>query len=146
MGGVESVDGGPPIDSLAGIGRDALAARDVDESRDEAVIAEAMHAGRETHHGHSNSALDERCGEQLSRNTAGWVGRWIRQYVFGGYLARRAPPSSGRDDEGPARAGQRLGHDLDGAPVCRCGVWPADTEIVVVGGVNYAVRSGRSPA
>src|SRR6266851_3561456 len=146
MSGVEPVDGGPPIDALAGIGRDALAARDVDESRYKAIIAEAMHAGRETHHGHSHSALDERCGEQLSRNTSGRVGRWIRQYVFGGYLTRRAPPSSGRDDERPARAGQRLGHDLNGAPVCRCGDGPADTEVVVVGGVNYAVRSRRSPA
>src|SRR5260370_11567586 len=105
MSGVESMDGGPPIDALAGIGRDALAARDVDESRDKAVIAEAMHAGRETHHGYSHPALDERCREQLSRNTAGRVGRWIRQYVFGGDLTRRAPPSSGRDDKRPAGAG-----------------------------------------
>src|SRR5260370_26701282 len=146
MSGVESVDGGPPIDPVAGIGRDALAARDVDESRDKSVIADAVHAGWETHHGHSHSALDEGGGEQLSRDTAGWVSRRIRQYILGGYLTRCAPPSSGRDDKRPAGAGQRLGHDLDGAPVCRCGVRPADTEIVVVGGVNNAVRSRRSPA
>src|SRR5712692_9762010 len=118
-GGAESVDGGPPIDSLAGIGRDALAARDVDESRYKAMIAEAMHAGRETHHGHSHSALDERCGEQLSRNTSGRVGRWIRQYVFGGCRPAGGRPRSGRDDERPARSGQRLGHNLNGAPICR---------------------------
>jgi hypothetical protein len=72
---------------------------------------------RETHHGHSHFALDERGGEQLGCDTAGWVSLWIRQDVFRGHLARRTAPGSGRDDERPIGALQRLGHGLNGAPV-----------------------------
>src|SRR4030088_1774575 len=51
LSGVQSVHRGPSIGPIAGKRRDALAARDVDEPRDEAVVAPAMHARRETHNG-----------------------------------------------------------------------------------------------
>src|SRR5258708_7441095 len=70
----------------------------------------------------------------------------MRWFVLGGCLTRRAAHSSGSDDERAAGADQRLGHGFDSAPVCRCGIRPADAEVVVVGGVNDAVRSGRSSA
>src|SRR5258706_1209234 len=55
VGGIEPVHGGPAIDPVTDVCRNALFSRDGDETRYEPVIAVSMYRGRKAHRRHSHA-------------------------------------------------------------------------------------------
>ena len=81
---------GPAVAAVADIGRDALLARQIDQMRDEAVIALAMGRRREAHGGRAHAARRDGRGRRLGG---------ARE--IGGGLVRLGRDAARRESQGP---------------------------------------------
>src|SRR5580698_2366072 len=114
MGSIEPVHRGPAVLAVTHICRNALFARDGDETRDKAVVAVAMHRGREAHHRHAYAP--RRYLKQSIFRLPGKIG--IGSIVFGcNWALTLKEQGPGSDDHRAARTGESVSQRRDGAPV-----------------------------
>jgi hypothetical protein len=122
-----------------------LVTGDVDQYRNEPVIALAVHRCSGAHDGGANPSRGERLGDRLG--ACPWVsGRGgIDRVLLGHHASRLDQRRPGGDDEGAAGALERGSERLDRAQVCLCGAGHL-REVVDVGGVDHAIRGGGAAA
>ncbi len=114
-GRIEPVHRGPAIQPVTHIRRNTLLTRDLDEARNEGVIAVAMYL-RKPHHRHAHTTRRQRGGRRF--RSAGIRGGGGNGRIFlGRDTAPRQQRESGGDEQGPAGAFQRGAERLDSAPV-----------------------------
>src|SRR2546426_1562742 len=143
MRGIEPVHRGPPVAPVADVGRDALLARDLDEDRNEAVIAIAMHRGRQARQRRADAARRQRergtFRGQAVRNGGAGIGR----IVLCTDAAVCEDADSGRDDEGSSGSRERRADGLDREPARVAGGREV-REAVDERGVDEAIRCSRA--
>ena len=142
---VEPVDGGPAIGPAADVGRDAVGAGDVDQLRDEAVVALTVDRRGKPEQRSAHAALRERerglvGGDAVDPPEPG-RGESSSVLDLAG-LEQRDPRG---DDEGFAGAGERLADGLDRAQVRAIAAGQV-AEVVDERGEDDAVGLGRALA
>ncbi len=132
--------GGPAIQPIADVCRDALLARDGEEARNEAVIAVSMDRWRKANDGRAHAPRRLRKPGRFR-----FTGEMGIGHVFLG--CKRAFASkeqrAGSDDERAAGTSERRAERLDGALV-RLRGRRVVREVVDEGGVNHSIRAGRA--
>src|SRR5205807_6441295 len=145
MGSIEPVHRGPAVEPVTHIRRNALFTRDLDETRNEAVITVAMDRWGEAHHRHAHATRRHRSCclfRSYARNRGGAGSGYI---FFDREATRREEPGPGGDDQGAVRADERGAESFDGVPVGLTVILEL-RKVVNEGRVDHAVRSGRSAA
>ena len=109
--GVKRCAAGPAVAAIADIGRHAFLAREVDQDRNEAVVALAMGGRRKTNHGGADA------GPRQRRSIPTRGGKRCGLVVLGGEASRRQQRDAGGDEQGRLGALELLADRQDRAAV-----------------------------
>jgi hypothetical protein len=136
------VHGGPAVGAVADHGRDAGRSGDVDQRRDEPVVAAAVHGGRQPDDRRPDTALGQGESGGFGRDAVAAGRLRIAVVSFGGEATERRDHRARRHDERLAGALERVADRFDCAQVGRSrgGEVP---QVVPVGEVDDAIGRGQ---
>ena len=113
---IEAVHGRPAVEPFADIGRHAFFARKRIKHRNEPLLAQPVHGGRQPDGRCAHPSLGER-DRRLFRSAGIRVGNRNGRVVLGGDRSRHLDRDPGGHEQRALRAHERVAEGLDGAPV-----------------------------